>query len=136
MSFRHGKFAQISVNSHALSAFCDSADLNVDVDTADASTFGIQWKRNLEGLAGGSVDLGGDYDPTDTTGPAIVLLGLIGGGAVPIILYPGGNEVGQISHTFQGILTNYKESSKVGDKVTFTASIIADDEIETEVIAA
>lgn len=136
MAFRHGKFAEISVNGADLSAFCDSADLNIDVDTADASTFGIQWKRNLEGLAGGSIDGGGDYDPTDTTGPAIVLLGCIGAGPVPVILYPGGNVSGQISHTFDAILTSYKESAKVGDKVTFTFSLIADDEIVSEVVAA
>jgi hypothetical protein len=134
MAFRHGRFAEISVNSHALSTFCDNADLKVDVDTSDTTTFTKTWKTNVVGAAGGSVELAGDYDPTDSTGPIIVLTDLIGADPFPVILYPGGNTSGQISHTFDAILTSFSESSPAGGKVTFKATLLVDDDITTAVI--
>lgn len=136
MAFRHGKWAEITVDGDDLSAFCDSADISIDVDTAETSTFGSSWKTHLAGLAGGEVELAGNYDPTASTGPAAVLMALIGGDAVPIVLYPGGNVSGQRSHTFDAILTNYSESSAVGDKVTFSATLLADGQIVTAAVGA
>lgn len=134
MAFKHGRWAEISVNSVPLSTFCDSADLSIDIDTADTTTFGSTWKTNVVGVAGGKVELKGMYDPTDTTGPIVVLTALIGADAFPVLLYPGGNDTDQISHGFDAILTAYSESSPVGDKVTFSASLLADGEISTTVI--
>lgn len=124
MAFRHGKYAEITVNAVALSAFCDSADLSIDVDTAEASTFGQDWKRQLAGLAGATLDLTGDYDPTETTGPADVLQALIGVDDVPIVLYPGGNVAGQAERSFDAVLKSYKESAKIADVVKFSASFV------------
>lgn len=135
MAFRHGKYAEITVNSNDLSAFCDSAELSIDVDTAETSTFGSDWKTHLAGLAGGTIELSGNYDPTATTGPAAVLMALIGAAAFPVVLFPGGDVTGQRSHTFNAILTSYSESSPVGDKVTFSASLLADGEITTAAVA-
>jgi hypothetical protein len=136
MAFKHGRFAEISVNSKDLSSFCDSADISIDIDTADTTTFGSDWKSAVVGAAGGKFDIKGMYDPTDTTGPVIVLTDLVGADPFTVILYPGGNTAGQISHTFDAILTNYAEGSPVGDKVTFSASMLASGEVATDVIGA
>lgn len=124
MAFRHGRFAEITVAAADLSDYCDSADLSIDVDTADTSTFGLTWKTAITGMAGASVDLSGNYDPTATVGPAAVLTGLIGDDPFAVTVYPGGNITGQASRAFSAILTSYKESSPVGDKVTFSASLL------------
>lgn len=123
MAFKHGKAAEITVNSVALSTFCDTADLNIDIDTADTTTFGASWKTALAGLAGGSLELKGNFDPTTTTGPASALTSLIGDDPFPVVYEPGGAASNQ-SRTFNAILTNYKESSPVGDKVTFSATLL------------
>lgn len=134
MAFRHGRFAEITVNAKALSTFCDSADMSIDVDTSDTSTFLSTWKSAIPGLAGATVDLSGDYDPTATTGPDAVLSALIGADAFPVVLYPGGNVAGQISRTFNAILKSYKTGSKVGDKVTFSASLLVTGVVSTATV--
>ncbi len=84
----------------------------------------MAWKTAIAGLIGETVNLSGDYDPTVTTGPASAIT-LSLGTIVPVIIYPAGNNAGQgTSHTFNAIVTDYKESSKTTDKVTFSASLL------------
>lgn len=126
MAFRHGRFAEITVNGAALSTFCDSAEISIDAETSETTTFGKSWKTHIAGLAGGTVSLSGNYDPTASTGPAAVLTALIGAAAFPVLVYPGGNTSGQVQHSFNALLTSYSESSAVADKVTFSAELIID----------
>ena len=49
--FRHGRFSEITVAGADLSDFCNSADLSIDVDTADTTTFQQTWKTALTGAA-------------------------------------------------------------------------------------
>lgn len=132
MAFRHGRFAEITIAGTNLSAYCDSADLNVDVDTSDTTTFGKSWKTHVVGTAGATIEGGGNYDPTAGTGPVVVLTGLIGNSTPQLIqLWPGGSAAGQIKHQFSGSLVSYQESSPVGDKATFTFSILASGDMAT-----
>lgn len=133
MAFRHGKAAGISVAGKDLSAFCESADFSIDVDTGDTTAFAATWKTAIAGLPGGKLEMSGYYDPTATTGPADVLTGCIvggkawqttGGAAVACIYYPGGNVSGQASRTFNAIVTSYAESSPVGGIITFKCSLL------------
>jgi hypothetical protein len=125
VAFKHGRLAEITVNTKALSTFCDSADINIKVATANTSTFTSTWETFIAGLAGATVQLAGDYDPTVTTGPASVLAALIGAAPFPCIFYPAGNNAAQgTSHTFNAILTDYKEGSKTTAAVTFAATLL------------
>ena len=124
MAFRHGKNAALTVNAVALTAFCDNVGISRDVDTAETSVFGVDDKTFLPGLRGGTLSISGSYDPTVTTGPAAVLEGLLGAAAFTVIFEPGGNTTGQRRHTFSALMTNYSETSAVGDKVTFSGAII------------
>jgi hypothetical protein len=126
MAFRHGRFAEITVNSVALSTFCDEAELSLENDTAETTTFTKSWKTHIPGLNGGSLSLSGSYDPTASTGPAAVLEALIGAAAFPVVAEMGGNASGQRRHSFNALLTSYSESSPVGDKVIFSAELLAD----------
>ena len=123
MAFKHGKTAEITVNAVVLSTFCDSADLAIDIDTADTSTFGSSWKTALAGLAGGKLDLKGKFDPTTTSGPASALTALIGAAPFAVIYEPGGAASNQ-HRQFNALLTGYAESSPVNGTVDFTAGLL------------
>ena len=127
MAFRHGRLAELTVNGSAMSTFCDSMDLSIDVDAADTTTFTKSWKTAIAGLAGGSLEISGNYDPTASTGPAAILTALIGADPFTVVAYPGGNTSGQVSRSFSAILTAYKEGSPVGDKVSFSATLMVTD---------
>ena len=119
----------MTVATKALSTFCDTADINIKVDTADTSTFTAAWRTAISGLAGATLTLSGNYDPTVTTGPASVLTSQIAlnqaGTVTAVILYPAGNNAGQgTSHTFNALITDYQEAPKVGDAVPFAATLL------------
>lgn len=129
MAFKHGRLAEVSVAAHALSTYCDSADINFKIDTADVTTFTALWKSYISGLAGATLVLSGDYDPTVTVGPASVLFAQIAlnqvGTTTAVIFYPAGNNSGQgTSHTFNALITDYKEASKTNGSVRFDATLL------------
>ncbi len=130
MAFKHGRLAELTVNSKALSTFLDSADLSFKVDTADVTTFlpagtTQPYKSYIAGLIGATLVISGDYDPTVTTGPAAVLTALLGAAPFPVLFYPAGNNAGQgTSHSFNAILTDYKEGSKTSAAVRIDATIV------------
>lgn len=132
MAFKHGKTAEITVNSVALSPFCDSADFAVDIDTGDTTTFGSAWKSALAGVPGAKLDLVGKYDGVASTGPAAVIMAAIAAGvAIPIVHKPSGTASGQRTNSFNALVTNYTESSPVGGIVTFKASLLATGTVTT-----
>ncbi len=127
MAFRHGKNAQVFIGSNEISSYLDQSDKSTDVDTAETTTFGKNWKTYLAGLIGASLNLGGKYDGTTSTGPAAIFETCIANGtAWPIKYFPGGSASGQRQHTFNALVTNYSESAPVGDAVTFSAALLAD----------
>lgn len=134
MAFRHGKDSEVSINGTLLSAYSDSGTLSIDVDTAETSAFTNDWKTHIVGLAGASLELSGHYDNTVTVGPQAVLIGRILQDPFTCIWYPGGNTTGQFRHTFSAILTGYEESSSVGDKVSFSASLLVTGAITSVII--
>lgn len=124
MAFKHGKSAAITVNSVALGTYCDSETLDIAVDTAETTTFGVNWKTHVPGLAGATLKITGNYDPVAVTGPVAVFTGLIGNVGFPVVVEPGGNVAGQIRHSFTAIITGYSENTAVADKITFAADIL------------
>ncbi len=129
MAFKHGRLLEITVATKALSTFCDTADINIKVDTADTTAGTLAYHTYISGLAGGTQTLSGSYDPTVTTGPASVLFAQIAlnqaGTVTAIIFYPAGNNAGQgTSHTFNALITDYKESSAVSKRVDFAATFL------------
>ncbi len=127
MAFKHGKAAQVYVGTNEISSYLNQADKSTDVDTAETTTFGKNWKTYLAGLIGNTLSLGGLYDGTSTTGPAAIFEACIANGtAWPIKFFPGGSPSGQRQHVFNAFVTNYSESSPVGDNVTFSAELLAD----------
>ena len=129
MAFKHGRLAEITVATKALSLYMESADIGLKVDTSDTTTFTNSWHTLISGLAGGQLSLVGYYDPTVTTGPASVLNAQIAlnqaGTVTAVIFYPAGNNAGQgTSHTFNCLITDYNESSNVNDRVNISATLL------------
>ena len=120
--FRYGAKALVTVNAVDLSAYSDDAGLDIGVDTAEVTTFGATWKAFIEGLASSKFSIKGNFDPTVTVGPAVVLTGLIGGGPKNVVFNPAGTATGELKRTVSAILTAYTEGAPVGGKVSFTAA--------------
>jgi hypothetical protein len=120
--FRYGAKALVTINAVDLSAYCDDAGIDISVATANTTTFSATWETFIEGLASSKFTLKGNFDPTVTVGPAVVLTGLIGGGAKTVVFNPAGTASGELKRTVSAILTGYGETAGVGGKVTFTAS--------------
>lgn len=134
MAFIHGKNAEVTVATQDISQYLDSADLSIDVDSADASTFGNDWKANKIGQAGAKLDLGGKYDSTATTGP-IDVLDALRTAAAEVVFYPQGNTTGRHSYTGNFILTSLATSAPVGGIVAFKASLMADGTVTKAAVA-
>ncbi len=129
MAFKHGRLAEVTVATKALSTYCDTADINFKIDTADTATFTAAWKTYIAGLAGATLTLSGDYDPTVTTGPASVFVAQFAlnqaGTVTAVVFYPAGNNAGQgTSHTFNALVTDYKEASKTNTAVRFDCTLL------------
>lgn len=69
MAFKHGSKATVLLDSTDLSPYLNAADISVDVDTADTTTFTSTWKTALPGTVGSKLEFGGFYDPTSSTLP-------------------------------------------------------------------
>ena len=129
MAFKHGRLLEITVATKALSTYCDTADINIKIDTAEVTTGTAAYKAYIAGLAGATLTMSGAYDPTVTNGPASVLFAQIAlnqaGTVTAVIFYPAGNNAGQgTSHTFNALITDYKESSAVSKRVDFAATLL------------
>lgn len=122
MSFVHGKNARVYLGAVDLSAYLNSADISIDVDTADTTTFGSSWKTNVPGTAGAKVDTGGLYDPTQLVLPTLI------GSLVPGVLTvcPAGGALAGPARLLSAIDTSYAESSPVGGVVAVKAGFMAD----------
>jgi len=128
-TFRHGKNAAFTINSKALAAYMDSMETSFDTSSADTTMFGATWRSGLSGVPGGSVSIGGGYDPVVTDGPGAVLFPLLLSGAdSTALIYPGGITQNQALYTVTSgaRVTDYKENSAVGGIVTWTATVAID----------
>jgi len=123
---RHGKAAEVYIGTAALTSYLSQADKSTDVDTAETTVFGQNWKTYIAGLIGSTLSISGSYDGTNSTGPASLMETAIANGtAWTWKFFPGGSASGQRQHSFSAFVTNYSESSPVGDQVTWTAEVLA-----------
>jgi hypothetical protein len=126
MAFRHGKYAVVTLNAIDLSAFTDSAELSIDIDTGDTTMFGSEWETHVVGIAKAKASMSGAYDPTTTTGPDSAIWACITGGvSVACVFKPGGTLSGERTNTVNVTVINFTETSKVKDKVTWKADLLA-----------
>jgi len=123
MALKHGKSTAVYLGAVNLSPYLNSADLSADADTADTTTFAATWRSSILGPAGGSVDVGGFYDPGETSLPTLF------GTLVPGVLTycpAGGTAIGDRARLVSAIDVSYAESSEIGGAVAIKASFQAD----------
>lgn len=127
MAFVHGKGGVFKIDNAAgtlqtLTAYCDQWSIDNNVDVAETTTMGSEVKTYLSGQSDATISVSGLYDSTASTGPDVVLQGLIGLEATSTFeLGPEGSTSGKTKYTGECFLTGYQISAAGGDAVKFTA---------------
>lgn len=113
----HGKNTAVWWNAADISGYLDAADLSIDAETGETTTYGKGWKTYLGGLVDATVGFTGKYDAT--AGNAIE--GQLGTDSGVLTYCPGGaSAIGDRARLVSVTGTTYAESSPVGDVVTFS----------------
>jgi len=116
MAFKHGSKAAVWYGGAALTPYLTSAALAVSVEVADTTPFGSTWRTAIPGLASGTYDFEGKYDPAETD-----LQGDIDNQAQTVLtVCPGGSAVGDLARLVPSITTQYGQSSVIDDAVGFS----------------
>jgi hypothetical protein len=114
MAFIHGKNTALWFGSKNLSSYFNSAELTVETDSSDTTTFTATWRTGLTGTMGAKASFGGLYDPTITD-----LTATLGGEFGYVLTYaPGGAAaIGDRARLLSVASTAYAESTEVGGLV-------------------
>lgn len=130
MAFVHGKGAAIRIKDSGgtvrdLSTYVDEVSLPFRVDTAETTTYGKNSKTYIVGLRDSTLSMRGKFDSTATSGPDVVLSGLLGNppsaSGTQFQYGPEGSATGKVRYHGDCILTSYEVSAPVGDVVSFSA---------------
>lgn len=123
MTAYHGKNAGVLLDALDITTYLNSADLSVEVDTADSDTFGASWKSSVPGLVGAKLETGGIYDPAlGKFTPAM----LAASGSLLTYGPAGLSTAGQAARLFPVVSTAYAESSPVGGLIGIKWSAMSD----------
>lgn len=127
MAFVHGKGAAFKIDNAAgtlqtLTAYLTDAGMSNTVDTAESTTMGAEAKTYLSGQSDATISISGLYDSTASTGPDVILNGLVGLETTSSFEYgPEGGTTGKTKYSGECFMTGYSISAPVGDVVAFTA---------------
>jgi len=127
MAFVHGKGGVFKIDNAAgtlqtLTAYVDQWSISQSVDTAETTTMGSEVKTYLSGQSDATISISGLYDSTASTGPDVVLNGLVGLEASSTYeLGPEGSSTGKVKYTGECFLTGYEITVMAQDVAKFTA---------------
>lgn len=127
MAFVHGKGGVFKIDNAAgtlqtLTAYVDQWSISNSVDTAESTTMGSEVKTYLSGQSDATLTVSGLYDSTASTGPDVVLQGIIGLETTSTFeLGPEGSTAGKVRYTGECFLTGYEITAAAQDVVKFTA---------------
>jgi hypothetical protein len=127
MAFTHGKGAVFKIDNaggtlQILTTYIDSIEFDNSVDTAESTTMGAEAKTYLSGQSDATLSITGKFDGTATTGPHVILSGLVGLETTSSFeIGPEGTTAGKQKILGECFLTDYKASMPVGDVVSFSA---------------
>lgn len=131
MAFVHGKGGVFKIDNAAgtlqtLTAYIDQWSIANSVDVAETTTMGSEVKTYLSGQSDATISVSGLYDSTASTGPDVVLSGLIGLEATSTFeLGPEGSTAGKTRYTGECFLTGYEITVVATDVSKFTADFQA-----------
>lgn len=127
MTMYHGKGLAFKIDNAAgtlqtLTSFIDSVDLDSSVDMGETTTAGAEDKTFVSGQAEHDLSISGKWDDTASTGPDVVLSGLIGNETTSTFEFgPSGSTSGRVKYSGECFMTGYKRSAPSAGVVTFTA---------------
>lgn len=126
MAFNAGRVTTFTIDdsggtSRDLSAYCESASIDLSGDVEETTTFGATGdsRTYIRGLNGGSFSASGFYDNTATTGPDVVLEGLYDNTSTSTfaISFDGGTT----TYGGEAFCTSYNVSASVGGVNSWSA---------------
>ena len=128
MAFSHGKNTYFSVEDSAgttlrnISPYCNEISFPREADLVETTTFGASYKTFVAGFTDATISVSGNWDPVATTGPDVVLSGLLGAaGTFGFEFGPAGNTGTFVKYSGEVILTNYEVSSAIDGVAEFSA---------------
>ena len=117
MAAVHGRKAAVYFQGADLSVLLKEAEMSIDADVADVTTFAdVTWRKKIAGLLGGEFTASGFYDPTTVTMANSIVLPDTG---ITTLTYcPGDSSaVGDLARLCKVLGTSYAETSSTNDAV-------------------
>jgi hypothetical protein len=126
-TFRHGKNAVVLIGANDFTTFFNEATASLSVETAETTTFGSDGaKTYITGLKDATASLNGLFEGS-ATGTDAAFATAIAADAVPVVtIGPEGGVAGRRSIQISAIQTSYEITSPVGDVVSITAEMQAE----------
>lgn len=116
-AFTHGKRARVYLDDINLSDYARSVSVPADVDVAESSTFGADWKQYVVGLHDATVSCEGIFD-VDADGELIATLSAASRSKWQV--YFAGDTVGQSGRGLDCDTTSYEPNADLGDVVMWS----------------
>lgn len=128
MAFSHGKNTYFAVEDSGaatlrnLSPYLNDISFPREADLVETTTFGASYKTFVAGFTDATISISGNWDPTATSGPDVVLSGLLGlGVTVGFEFGPEGNTALDVKYSGECILTSYEVTSSIDGVAEFSA---------------
>lgn len=122
MAFFHGRLATFTLNSVNLSAFMNTIDFDMSVDSHETTTYGKSAKTYISGLKDTTITIGG-LDDEAASAVGATLTGLLGGAPVTFEYGPEGSTTGKAKYSGSCIVTSFTKSTPVGDVASWSADL-------------
>lgn len=117
MAFTHGKNSRVYMNGTNLSDYMRSIQVSAELDTAESSTFGADWKQYVRGLRDATISGEGIFEATPD---GAIMASLDTATKSVWQTYPGGDQAGASGRGLLCDTTTYEPSSEIGDVVAWS----------------
>ena len=125
MAFKHGSKAAVFYGGIDMSPYLNSAALSVSVDTADTTAFGNTWRTAIAGLASGSYDFEGRYDPAEVN----IQADFAAQTEKVLTVCPSGSALGDLARLVPALTTSYGQSNNPAGAVGISWGVTGADAI-------
>lgn len=134
MAFTHGKKIKVFIDKYEFTSYFREFSAPSAVDTADASTFGMDSKAFLVGEDSGTISLNGLFDSTALVSTDVFFAAVIGGDTKSIVIVGvQGHALGGRAVMCKADTSSYNIPSSKGDVVKAEAQFIASDGVQSGV---
>lgn len=130
MAVVHSKNTYLSLDSNDLSPYLNDSDWTRSPESHKLTAYGDDNNVYAGGLGDGSTDLSGKYDSDGSTGPAAVLLPLVGSN-VTLVYRPEGTGSGKPQRSVDVLVGEYKETHPVADYIMWTCKLTHSGDVTT-----